>query len=40
MKMEKNFWTIVDAVALGRSWQVRATNIAQETPPTKKSGKI
>lgn len=30
---KKNLCTNVEAVALGYNWQVRATNIAQVTPP-------
>jgi len=29
----KNLWTSVAATAFGYSWQVRATSMAQETPP-------
>lgn len=34
---KKNLATSVDATALGYSWQVRATSIAQDTPPRKPS---
>jgi len=34
-KTRKNLCTIVEAEALGYSWQVRATSIAQDTPPKK-----
>lgn len=32
-KTKKNFWRSVAATALGYNWQVRATNMAHETPP-------